>query len=251
MRESGMLRGTLNAPTEEERKEKAGYLVTLFFLGFSEEGFFRLMGALQAAGFPAPWEELSDTSRAELVSLLRNWAGRDRKLYPPVVIEQGWPEYDYQGDCYRVGQGPFESSLFKGREHWAWRPPFVGFIRINPGCTETEAVEAFGNEFRKRWGKRKGGGGVKWRDRLNQLEVMRIWKRFPDDPNKRVAQIAQLPIGFKGCRDYLEERRKAIREKREVDPRISKTAEAEMSRARREARASFKTLFPGEEPLSY
>jgi hypothetical protein len=250
MRESGVLRGALNAPTEEERKEKARNLVTLFFLNFSAEGFFRLMVALQAAGFPDPWKELRDAGRAELVSLLRNWTERNGKRYPPVVIEQGWPEYDSLENCWRVGHSPFESSLFKGREPWGWRP-FVGFIRIDPGCTETEAVEAFKNEFRKHWPKTKGGGGVKWRDRLNQLEVMRIWKQFPDDPNKRVKQIARLPTGFKGCRDYLEKRRKAIREKREVEPRLSKTARAEMSRARRAARTFFKSLFPGEEPLNY
>jgi hypothetical protein len=80
--------------------------------------------------------------------------------------------------------------------------------------------------------------------------VLRIWERFPDDPIKRVTEIARLSPGFKGCKAYVEERRRAKREKREVDQRISNAAKAEMSRARFRARAFFQTLFPGEEPLS-
>jgi hypothetical protein len=71
----------------------------------------------------------------------------------------------------------------------------------------------------------------------------------------------ETTAGFKGCKEWWAERRKAIGEKREVESRISNAAEGnaaegnaaevEMSRARKRARAFFQTLFPGEEPLSY
>jgi hypothetical protein len=247
MLESGMLRGALNAPGEDERKEKAYCLRTPFFLGLSEERFFRLKVALQRAGFPAPWKELSEVSRTELVSLLTG-----TKNLLPVVIEQGWPEFDYSENCWRVGLLKLsESSLFKGREH-SGRGYFFGFIRIDQDYSETEAVEAFRNEFRKRWGKRKGGGGAKWQAKLNDLVVMRICKQFRDrDPIKRVEHVARLTTsGFAGCKKWCKERQKAIREKRYVERGISQAAHEETSHARAEACRFFQTLFPGEEPLN-
>ena len=90
---------------------------------------------------------------------------------------------------------------------------------------------------------------IMFRSYLKDLSVMRIWKWFPD-PDKRIEQIAELP-GFKGCKDYWEERRKAISEKREVEQRIWNTAESETSRARQRALRMFQRWFPREKPSNY
>jgi len=81
---------------------------------------------------------------------------------------------------------------------------------------------------------------------------MRLWKGFPDDPNKRVEHVAKFTTaGFNGCKDYWNKRREAIRARREVDQRMSKAANEEISRARADALKFFQSLSPGEKPLSY
>jgi hypothetical protein len=249
MRESRMLRGALTAATEDERKEKA-FGLSPFLLRFSEERFFRLMVALQDAGFPKPWQGLSKASRAQLVSLLAKSTGHaeDKKLYPPIIIEQGAAEFDLSENCWRVGQlEPFELSLFKAWEH-SGRAYFFGFIRIDAGYNETEAVEAFRTEFRKHWPKTKGGGRAKWRDRLNQLAVMRIWKRERDQW-KRLKMVAEF-CGYKDCIREAAAYKKRCKEGRGDEP-MSRAAKIEMSSARSEARKIFQSLFPGQEPLNH
>jgi hypothetical protein len=247
MRESVVLRGALNVPNEAERREKAYCLRTPFFLSFSDGGFFRLMMALQGAGYPALWKEISDASKAELVSCFALRVTRDDL---PVKMEEGAAEFDLEENCLRVGQlEPGELSLFKGREG---RKDFVGFIRIEAGCSETEAVEAFRNEFRKRQGRRKGGGGAKWQARLNDLLVMRLSKQFRDHPIKLVEHVAkETSAGFKGCKEWWKEYCQAKAEKRYVERRISQAAHEEISHARCAARKFFQSLFPGEGPLNY
>lgn len=192
---------------------------------------------MQAFGFPAAWEELREAGRSGVITLLRNWRmDRNRKILPPVVIEQG-PKPDYSLNCVPVGHGPFEFSLFKDAS------AFSGLILINPGHTEKELLEAFRRESRKHCPGSRGGGSAKWQAKLNDLAVLRIWGRFPDDPNRRVAEIVALP-------DW-KERQKAKHEKREVDSRISSAAVAEMSRACARARAFFRFFFPGKNRSSY
>jgi hypothetical protein len=242
MRESQTLSGAMSG----ERKSLP-YLpkLTLPRLGY-------LIRKLQSADFPKPWKRLSKRSRAPLVLLLRNSArvaaGRNAKLYPPVVIEEGWREYDYSENCWRVGQlGPLELSLFKGWKYSS-RRYFVGFIRIDRGCNEKEAVAAFRNEFRKHCPRPRGGGGRQYRDLLNQLAVMRIWKQDRDQW-KRLAEVAEQ-CGYKACKReaaaYKERRKQG-----HCDEPMCKDARAEIERARSSARDFFKTLFPWEEPMNY
>jgi hypothetical protein len=295
MRESHTLRDALNAATEEERRKKGSLLVTPLFLSFTEDRFFRLMVALQEAGFPKPWKRLSKPSQRQLVLLLagstERTLGKDKRLYPPVLIEEGAPEFDLSENCRRMGQlESSELSLFIGppildesgtpvldekgnviraAKYDSGRTYFFGFIRIDEGYNEREAVEAFRNWFKKRRKETKGGNRERWRAKLNNLVVMRLWHQFPNkkDAIERVEHVAKFTTaGFGGCKDYLRERRKAIREKREVEQRISNTAKVEMSSVRAEARTFFRTrfLFPrtvrnpstanpiwNEEPLSW
>jgi hypothetical protein len=165
MRESQTLRGAMSGG-----RKSLPYLpaLTLPRLGY-------LIRKLQLGDFPKPWKRLSTRVRTLLVSLLTNSTGRalgrDGKRYPPVVIEQGWPEYDYSENCWRVGQlEPFELEMFK----WG-AGAFFGFISMDRGCKEKEAVAAFRTQFRKHCP--RGGGGRQYRDLLNQLAVMRIWKQ--------------------------------------------------------------------------
>src|SRR5262249_33720707 len=140
---------------------------------------------------------------------------------------------------------------------------FFGFIRIDQGCNQTEAIKAFKKEFRKRWGKTKGGNRDWWRAKLNDLVVMRLWKQFSNrkDAVKRVQHIVKFTIpdanreSFKGCKDYWKERQRQTHAGRGLEP-MSKTpegfrAKVEMTQARRDARTYFQTLFPSQEPLSY
>jgi hypothetical protein len=226
-----------------------------------------LLVALRRAGFPRPWKRLNDASKTHLVSLLAGITKErlrgDKKTYPPVIIEEGAAEFDPVENCWRVGQlEPSELSLFKitlpdreSTERWehSSRRFFFGFIRIDRGCNETEAVEAFREEFRKRWGKTKGGGSPKWQAKLNDLVVMRLSKRFPrrEDAIKRVEHVANYTTaGFAGCKAFMDDRQKARREKREVEQCMSKEAIEEMSRACGDALKFFQTFFPGEIPLS-
>jgi hypothetical protein len=243
LRASGMLREVVEDWEFSEWHEKVPGLGG----ALSGEGlfFFLLLEQLQSAEFPAPWEELSEAGRAELVSLLCSLVGpavgRKRKLSPPAVIVP-WPEEEPSLNCL-----PFEWSLFKD---FSGEECFPAFLLINRGSTEKEVLEAIRGAVRKHCPRKRGGGSARWQAKLNDLAVLRICARFPDDPIKRVTEIARLSPGFKGCKAYAEERHRAKREGREVDRRISNAAEVEMSRACARARAFFQTLFPGEEPLS-
>jgi len=258
MRESRTLRDALNARTEDERKKKSQDLPSSpFFLSLTEAQFVLLKLALQRSGFPKPWKRLSKKVQKQLVSLIRKstkGAMRgDKVIYPPVIIEDGSPELDHFEGHWRVGQlEPFELSLFKRWER-SGRRCFFGFIRIDRGYNETEAIEAFKKEFRKRWGKTKGGNRERSGARLKNLAVMRLWKRFPGrgylEIYKRLNLVAEF-CGYTGCVKEAAE----YKERRQVgrgDEPISKAAEVEMSSARSDARTFFQTLFPGEEPLSY
>jgi hypothetical protein len=245
MRESQTLRDAITG----ERKSGQG-LPSPFLPNLTLPRLGYLIVKLQSAGFPKPWKQLSKRLQTLLFSLLVTGAKRpgDTKLYPPVIIEQGGPEFDYSENCWRVGQlQPFELSLFKRWEH-SGRKCFFGFIRIDTAYNETEAVEAFRNEFRNRWPKRKRGGARQYHDLLNKLAVMRIWKNKRDQWN-RLKFVAEL-CGYKGCVNELAAYKERCKQGYGDQP-MGNSAKVEMSMARNEARAFFQRLFPGEEPLSY
>jgi len=222
--------------SETLRKEKipAGLSKAL---GHDKQKSVFFFAWLWGAGYPAPWEELDEDVRSKLVGLLYDCPlepviGRPR--YPAVIIEQGLDEHEPTGVSFR--------------EKYHDDACFLGTIRIDDAASENEAVAAFRTEFRRHCARKRGGGTPKWQAKLNDLRVLRISKRFRD-PVRRVQSIAKETTGgFKGCREWWKEHQKAIREKREVDSLISKTAGVEIRRARFRARAFFKKLSPGEEP---
>jgi hypothetical protein len=245
MSESQSLRDCVSGERKSDQR-----LPTPFLTNFSLPRFGYLIRALQSGGFPKPWKQLSKRFRTRLVALLATGGKRhgNTNLYPPVMIAPGQPEFDYSEDCWRVGQAePFELSLFKSWKR-SGRKCFFGFIRIDTDYNETEAVEAFRTEFRKRWPKTKGGGSPKWGDRLKQLAVMRIWK-CERNQWKRLKLVAEF-CGYKGCIREAAAYKKRCKEGRGDEP-MSQAAKVEMSSARGEARNFFRGLFPGEEPLSY
>jgi hypothetical protein len=250
MRESQTLRDALNAATEEERREKESELVTRFFLSFTAEQFVGLMCLLQQAGFPKPWKRLSKPSQRQLVLLLAGYTkrtlGKDKELYPPVIVEEGAPEFDPSENCWRVGQlEPFELNLFKGWE----RECFFGFIRIDCGYNEDEVVEAFRKDFRKRRKTTtKGGNRERWRAKLNNLVVMRIWKH-ESNQWERLKQVAEF-CAYEDCKEEMKEYEERRKRGHGGEPMMS-AAKAEMSRARKKARSYFQRLFPDQEPLSW
>src|SRR5262249_55211026 len=135
---------------------------------------------------------------------------------------------------------------------------FFGFIRIDQGYNQTEAIEAFKKEFRKRWGKTRGGNRDWWHAKLNDLIVMRLFQQFPNDPIKRVEHIVKFTIpgskriGFKGCRNWWKNRCRDRKAKLgHVDDRMSQAASEEMSKARKDALRFFQSLFSDERPLSW
>jgi hypothetical protein len=84
---------------------------------------------------------------------------------------------------------------------------------------------------------------------------MRLWKRFPNrqDAIKRVEHVAKYTTtGFKGCKDWWNNRCKAIKEKvvSGVDQQISDLANEEMNRACAAALKFFQTYFDSEIPLN-
>jgi len=251
MRESKTLGDALNCPTDAERKKKSRELPP-FFLWMTDNQFFSLIVALQKAGFPKPWKCLSKASQRRLVSFLakstRGMERGDKERFPPVMIEEGAAEFDPFENYWRVGQlEPSELSLLKGWQRTG-RRYFWGFIRIDRGYNETEAVEAFKREFRKRWPKTKGGNRERWGARLKNLAAMRIWKHHRNQCErlKAVAKFCRYEGCVKEAAAYEERRKQG-----HGDEPMSDAAKAEISRAQADARAFFQTLFPGEEPLSY
>jgi hypothetical protein len=211
------------------------------------------MDAAEKNEAPLPWNSLDAALREEVSRCVRRCVELENKhprRHRCLLVQEFWPSHD---------PVELESQLEKWKEEAYYDAPgdrsyFFGLFRLDETYNETEAVRAFKAAFRKRrYGKTKGGGSPKWQAKLDDLVVMRLWKRFPDDPIKRVQHVAELTTaGFKGCKNYWDERCKAKKAKLGfVEQRVSKAANEEMSRACADALKFFQSLFPGERPLSY
>ena len=225
--------------------------------------YVRLRVALTTAGFPVPWNRLSPEQRVMLARPLYSpdgeqyfgtgvldWALKDTDKHPPLLVKKFLPAHD-----------PLEAEALL--EQWKQaayydapldRSYFFGLFRLDEGYNETEAKDAFTAWFKERFPQTKSGNRERWQAKLNDLVVMRLRKLYPGKKNliKRVQHVAELTtLGFAGCKAFWNDRQKAKREKREVEQRMSKAANEEMSRARADARKFFQTVFPGETPLHY
>ena len=272
MRESQALRDKLNeARSTESAVERKGNAAVPFIHGKTAlwGGQFRLLVALLEPGFPKPWKRLTKQAQKELVAVIGGWDENRKKSYPPVLIRAGAPELVSPGvpglssNVWRLvfsepefhwpPQSETDTCFFPAQQR---RKYFYGFIRIDEDYNQTEVRAAFTAWLKGRHGKTKGGSGGwrEWQAKLNDLVVMRLWHRFPKrgDAIRRVEHVAKFTTaGFNGCKDWWNDRQKAISEKREVDRRISQSASEEMSRARVDALKFFQSLFPGEKPLNY
>ena len=199
-------------------------------------------GAPSATNFPF--------SDVEPILYLKGWMPMTLWPLPAASSERPHPARIHAGNLALQEAQARYFPMEAGREY------LFGLFRLDKTYNEPQAVEAFKAWFRECYGKAKGGGNrARWRARLNNLIVMRLWKRFPKrkDAIKRVEHVAALTTAnFKGCKDYCEERRKAIQAKLGfVHEAVSKAANEEMSGAPADALKFFESLFPGEKPLSY
>jgi hypothetical protein len=90
--------------------------------------------------------------------------------------------------------------------------------------------------------------GAQSKTLLKALSVMRIWKR-ETDPRKRLELVAKV-CRYKVCVEEVREY-KARSYRGHAKERISNTAEAEMSRARKRALNAFQFWFPWGKPSNY
>jgi hypothetical protein len=236
-------------------------LMSSFLSNLTLAQILRLRLSLEKAGFPKnAWIKVKRESQERLTLLLAEWReeqmqgsqvpGEPERIpptYPPVVIEQA--QFDLLAEehdlPYYWPSNALEPKLFKTT---AERRYFKGFIQIDEAYNETEAVRAFREWFRGRYPKTKSGGRTKWRDRLRQLSVMRIWKCEPDQWNR--LQLVAEYCQYKGCHKEASAYKERCKHGHGDDP-MGNAAKAEMSAARTEALTFFKDLFPGEKPMSY
>jgi hypothetical protein len=223
-----------------------------FFMSLSAAEFVSLLCELQAVGFPKPWLKLNKRrARKFLVPLLARSQGQDDPL---LRIERTLVVYDETET--RVADAPHwqlwskadycEPDLIKRYER-SNRSDFIGVIRIAERCTQGEAVEIFRTWCSDHLPENKGGVGPQWKNRLEQLAVMRICARIPDQW-KRLKLVAKF-CSYKGCRreaTEYEQRRSRGHGKEPMD----KQAQVEISAAIKDAWSYFRQLFPREKPLS-
>jgi len=244
LRESAAMRGTCVLPTCTDQIARSTLTFTLNKAGWVE--------AAKNNEPPSPWNSLDGEIKRDIARCVKRCLQhriKHPKWHRPLLVQEFLPGHD---------PAELESQLEKWKEEAYYaasgeRGYFFGLFRLDETYNETEASRAFRAWFRKRYGKTKGGNRERSRAKLNDLVVMRLWKRFPRDPIKRVEHIARFTTtGFSGCKEYWEERCKAKKAKLGlVEQRMSKAANEEMSRARGDALKFFQSLFPGERPLSY
>jgi len=253
-RESAVMRGTI-----EDGHWRGGVLPTCA----DQTGRSTLTFALNKAGWekaakknqaPPLWNSLTEQVKSEIGRCVERCGElkADAQMLPsqpPLLVEEFLPGHD---------PVELESQLEKWREKscdaaLVDRTYFFGLFRLDGTCNEKEAVEAFRAFFRKQYGETQGsksGRGARWRERLNQLAVMRIWKRFPKAKHlrQRIREVAKV-TDYKGCNDYVVAHPKAFRSG-QYEP-TTRNAKVEMSKARAHALSFFQSLFPGEKPLNY
>jgi len=251
-RESAVMRGTI-----EDGHWRGGVLPTCA----DQTGRSTLTFALNKAGWekaakknqaPPLWNSLTEQVKSEIGRCVERCGElkADAQMLPsqpPLLVEEFLPGHD---------PVELESQLEKWREKscdaaLVDRTYFFGLFRLDGTCNEKEAVEAFRAFFRKQYGETQGsksGRGARWRERLNQLAVMRI-RKHARNQWERLELVAKF-CGYHGC----VEEAKAYRERCEYggghEP-MGAAAKVEISSARADALKFFQSLFPAEEPLNY
>jgi hypothetical protein len=244
-RESATMRETRVLPTCQDQIARS----TLTFL-LNKFGWQKSAGQKDV---PPPWKSLNVEAKKQIARSIKACfasKSKDQKRHPPLLVRELLPGHDpveLESQFEKWKEDAYYSAT-AGREY------FFGLFRLDETYNETKATKAFRAWFRDRHKKTRGGPGPNWRAKLNDLVVMRLWKRFPKraDAIKRVEHIVKFTLPpFKGCKDYWEERRDSIKVGRYVDRRISEAAKVEMTSARANSLKFFQALFAGETPLSY
>jgi hypothetical protein len=220
---------------------------------FDWDATYRLVLALRQAGFPKPWRKLDTNAQNELIRVIGEWDEKRKEAYPPVVIEAGLERYlereqEQLGGRFPVQRFKREPELLRSARQRD-REYFFGFIRIDRAYIENDAIQAFKNEYRKRWPQIKSGGGTNWRARLQRLAVMRI-RKHERDQWKRLKLVAEF-CGYNGCRKEVKAYKDRCKNGRGDEP-MSPAAKVEMTNARKAALKFFQDLFPYEKkPLNF
>jgi hypothetical protein len=248
-RESAVMRGTIEdghwrggvLPVCEDQNARSTLMFALNKAGWDE--------AAKKNEAPPPWASLNAESKTGISRCAKRCL-QDRSTHPKwrprLLVQEFLPGHD-----------PVElkSQLEKWREKscdpaLVDRTYFFGLFRLDETCSEKEAERAFKAFFRKRYGKSKrskSGRGARWRERLNQLAVMRIWKHARNQW-ERLELVAKL-CGYHGCVEEAEAYRKRCEDGYGHEP-MGAAAKVEMSSARADALKFFQSLFPGEKPLN-
>jgi hypothetical protein len=198
---------------------------------------------------PPPWKSLGAETKKEIARCVKRCVeGKSKhpKWHRPLLIQAFLPGQD---------PGELRSQLEKWKEYAYYsaaadREYFFGLFRLDEAYNEEKAVRAFMAWFRKhkkRYSKTNGARGPKWRERLKQLVVLRIWKRELSRW-KRLKLVAEF-CDYKGCVREAAAYKDRCKDGRGDEP-MSNAAQVEISSARAEARKFFQRFFPGEEPLS-
>src|SRR6266446_3089345 len=135
MRESQALRNKLeaarsaeSAKDQKERvKERRENAAERFLRGKTVPwgGQFWLHVALLEAGFPKPWNQLTEAAREELVRVISGWYAEHKKSYPPVVIKAGVPERDYERE---MASPIWRLTLSDPESRWPPKSPTDSFF---------------------------------------------------------------------------------------------------------------------------
>jgi hypothetical protein len=215
VRESRAFKAAIAVDSENRSDASQPRVVAPSIQSLSFNNIVSLITVLREAGFPKPRKNLFDKAHKELEIAMSGWREALKQRYPPLLVEEATPERDLEREHEELTAGrvslPFWRLRFNNERsaaepellrHWGGsnREYFFGFIQIDRGYNESEAVKAFRHASRKRWPRTRGGGGTDWRARLNQLAVMRIRKHERDPCNAACFVGACADLGM--CRVF-------------------------------------------------
>ena len=264
MRESQTLRTRIAEPGGPAGK------VGLRIAGWEFTDYGRLYSTLEVTSFPKPWKKLEAEARTNLVEALTELIRKTPEIHPPLVITelQVLPTFYSKDDPQNIKwQTPGPVVFGSVHEQFA----FFGSISIDDAYNEGEAVEAFRKWYAEKYAKRKGGGSLGHKSKLNDLSALRV--RHCEGNRARRFELLFKATGMKSY-DTKEKRSKlrptdSLRDVaasrsphakgmvefiggivRPPDSNPTGTADAVLHRSCVSAVAFFKTLFPAETPLS-
>jgi len=248
MRESQSLINKLTAGPKEREEQPRGALPT-FAQDFTVAEKYALVVALQKAGFPAPWNGLSQAHKNELALGIGGNDEEGEKRNPPIMIEQVEVVRDFDAEgvkdqngdqdyCWRIN--PDSPQIVMGMEY-SQRDFFYGVIRIDDGYVQTKLLGAFKEWLKSRIPKSNPVNG-NFRPKLIRLAAMRIRHHFPRDKRGDILVEATGKKTFVSAIGKTDSKGKTDSITDKVDVGLSTDCT--------EALKYFRELFPAQEPRS-